>query len=122
MTRARLIEVSRMFAEASRAFALCLAVLFTLSAAHKVLVVAHGRQAAEPRMRSLRWEAAVAAMVLTAAAVLEALIAVLLVVAPVAGMVGAALALSIYAAELRRLAPREDCNCFGTLLRSRTRR
>jgi Methylamine utilisation protein MauE len=96
-----------------RSLGLTLAVVFLAAAIHKLAVVRAGRAAAEPLVALSPWRRRHAPILFAAAAAVEATAALLLAVAPASGYGLAVVLLAFYTAEVRRLRPDQDCNCFG---------
>jgi methylamine utilization protein MauE len=107
---------------ALRSLSIFFAGLLVLAVVHKVRVLSGGQAERDPLMRLSRWRLRHASGLLLAAGILEAGIAVLLLVSPLAGY-GALFALALgYAIDLRRLADDQACNCFGSALQASSRR
>lgn len=101
---------------AFRSVSLLFAALLALAIAHKVHLLVAGRAAAQPLIKSHGLEGARAALLLSLALVVEAVIASALVVSARLGLAATAAVFLLYAFELRRLAPHETCGCFGEWL------
>jgi hypothetical protein len=95
---------------------LALAVVFLAAAAHKLAVVHAGRAAAEPLLALSPWRRRHAPILFAAVAAVEVAAALLLAVTPTSGYGLAVVLLAFYTAEVRRLRPDQDCNCFGAMV------
>ena len=95
---------------------LCFAVLLGAAVLHKFSVLSRGTAAAQPLIKVRGLQGRRAAVVLAAGAALEVAVAATLVLAPGPGFLTVAVLLLFYASELRRLAPEENCHCFGEWL------
>jgi hypothetical protein len=99
-----------------RGWGLAVAVVFLMAAVHKVEAVRAGRAATQPLFAHSPWRRRHAGVLLAAVATVEALAVLLLAAAPTVGLGLAVVLLAVYTAELRRLRPDQDCDCFGPKL------
>jgi hypothetical protein len=98
-----------------------LAGLFAAAIAHKIQMLATRSAASEPLIRVSAWRKAHATPVIVSALIVEAVVAVLILFDPAAGLAAASLLVAVYAFEMRRLPRDEGCRCFGSLTRSNSR-
>jgi hypothetical protein len=100
----------------TRSSSLVLAAVLGLAVAHKLRVLRAGAAHEQPLIRRREWSPEVAAVVLMAAACMEAAVAVFLVLRPPVGLIALAGLLLAYTRELRRLDAGESCGCLGEFL------
>jgi hypothetical protein len=101
---------------ALRSASLFFAAILLVAMVHKLQLLRRGKAQSQPLIRSYRLRSAVAALLLVVAIVAEAATVAGLLLVPTIGFAASALLLSLYAFELRRLAPGESCGCFGEWL------
>jgi hypothetical protein len=99
-----------------RGWGVALAVVFLVAAVHKVVVVRARRAATQPLVAYSPWRRRHAGVLVAAVVAVEALAVLLLAAAPTVGFGLAVVLLAVYTAELRRLRPDQDCDCFGPTL------
>jgi hypothetical protein len=92
------------------------AAVYCFSAAHKVTILVRGAAGSQPVLRVFRLGRRFPRFVLGAAAVTEFAISVLSMALPRLGVAVAICLLAGYSAAVARLAPDQDCGCFGEML------
>lgn len=106
----------------ARGFALCLAMLMLLAAAHKAVALRRGHAANDPLLKLNSWRRTHAPLLFAGVATMEVGLAVGLVFDPPVGLALTIGLLTLYSREMRRLQPEDSCNCFGETLHSTSRR
>jgi Methylamine utilisation protein MauE len=108
-------------ATALRSISFVFAALLLLAVAHKGTAIASGAARAEPLMRLGPWRRRHATALLAAAATVEILICIALLIRPAVGFAALSVLALSYAVNLRKLSPNDGCNCFGSAFESRSR-
>jgi hypothetical protein len=109
-------------ATALRSISFVFAALLALAAAHKATVIVQRNATAEPLMQLTDWRRRHATALLLTAGIVEVLVCVALLLRPAAGFASLGVLAIFYAVNLRRLAATDTCNCFGSALKSPSRR
>jgi hypothetical protein len=105
-----------------RSISFVFAAMLLLATVHKARSAGAGTATAEPLMRLTEWRRRHATSLLLAAALIEALVCVALLIRPTIGFAALTALALFYAVNLRRLSPNDGCNCFGSAFKSPSRR